>query len=100
MKIPEKPVTLVEFRELAKAFFKECESGGGHLIHKKCGGGIRRGFMNLYYLTPNGELDPGNDGCGIGPVGVPYCENCDPPDGHNYTYSTRVPILRDSTLTA
>lgn len=96
MEMPDTTVTLGEFKALVDSFLSdECEKGNGHLIHKKCGGGIQKGFANLYYLAEDGTLDPGPDGFGIGPVAVPYCENCDPPNGFNHTYARRIPIARE-----
>src|SRR3989344_2026216 len=96
MKLPDRPVTLEEFQKMIDVFLSnECQKDGGHLTHKKCSGGIRQGFANLFYQNDDGSLDPGSDGFGIGPKKVPYCENCDPPDGFNYTYACRVPIKRD-----
>lgn len=98
MKLPDNAVTLKEFQTLIDSFLSdECQKGGGHLAHKKCGGDIRIGFANLFYLNDDGSLDPGSDGFGIGPERVPYCEKCDPPDGFNHTYARRVPIKRDLT---
>ena len=74
---------------------KECEKRDGHLIHKNCGGTIRNGFLNLFYLNDDQSLDPGIDGFGIGPKKVPYCEICFPPDGYNHTYAVRFPMLRE-----
>ena len=78
----------VTLDELAKGINKfveqDCDKSGSHLTHKNCGGGIRTGFLNLFYLDENGSLDPGDDGFGIGPRKVPYCERCFPPDGFNY----------------
>lgn len=97
MKLPNNAVTLKEFQIAIDSFIsEECQKDSGHLIHKKCSGGIRIGFANLFYLNDDGSLDPGSDGFGIGPKQVPYCENCDPPDGFNYSYSRRMPIKRDS----
>ena len=99
MKLPENAVTLKEFQELIDSFLRnECDKGSDRLIHKKCGGGIRIGFANLFYLNEDGSLDPGSDGFGIGPKRVPYCEKCDPPDGFKYTYACRVPIKRANEL--
>jgi len=95
MKLQEEPVTLEEFKKAVDLFIAdECERGGGHLVHKKCHGSIRTGFANLFYLNDDGSLDPGGDGFGIGPKKVPYCENCDPPDGFKFTYARRLPIKR------
>ncbi|MBI2023448.1 hypothetical protein HYT01_02715 [Candidatus Giovannonibacteria bacterium] len=95
MKMPDKAVTLAGFRKMANDFIsRECKKSDGHLAHIKCGGSVRVGYANLFYQNKNGSLDPGSDGFGIGPERVPYCENCDPPDGCNYTYSRRVPIKR------
>lgn len=97
MKLPDKSVTLKEFLEMIDAFLSsECQKADGHFVHKKCGGAIRSGFANLFYENADGSLDPGPDGFGIGPEQVPYCENCDPPDGHNHKYARRVPIKRDT----
>ncbi len=96
MKLPAKAVTLQELQKMIDAFLSdECRKSGGRLLHKKCGGGIRTGFANLFHLNNDGSLDPGSDGFGIGPKRVPYCENCDPPDGCNHTYARRVSIKRD-----
>ena len=66
-----------------------------HLVHKDCGGAIRKGFLNLFYLNKDGSLDGRPDGFGIGPKPVPYCERCFPPDGFKHTYAVRFPILRE-----
>lgn len=96
MKLPDNAVTLKEFQKIIDSFLSdECQKGSGHLTHKKCGGDIRTGFANLFYLNDDGSLDPGSDGFGIGPKRVPYCENCDPPDGFNHKYACRVPIKQD-----
>lgn len=98
MKLPDNAVTLKEFQKMVDSFIAdECQRGSGHLTHKKCGGGIRIGFANLFYLDDDDSLDPGSDGFGIGPKRVPYCEKCGPPDGFNHTYTRRVPIKRDPT---
>ncbi len=87
------------FDELGNAldvFIAEgCEKKDGILAHKDCGGGIRAGFLNLFYLNDDGSLDPDPDGFGIGPKKVPYCERCFPPDGFNYTYAVRFPVLKE-----
>jgi hypothetical protein len=97
MELPKNPLTEDEFYKARKDFLAECEksgSGSGYALHhKKCGGLIRKGFMNLFEVDPSGALTPGRDGFGLGPVQVPYCENCDPPQGFNYTYNIRVGIL-------
>ncbi len=96
MKLPDQAVTLREFQALIDSFIStECQRDSGRLIHRGCGGAIRVGFANLFYQSEDGSLDPGHDGFGIGPRRVPYCENCDPPDGFEYTYARRVPIKRD-----
>lgn len=96
MKLPDKAVTLKEFRKTTDSFLSdECKKNNGHRVHKKCGGIIRIGFVYLFYLNKDGSLDPGSDGFGIGLERVPYCENCNPPDGFNYTYARRMPIKRD-----
>lgn len=88
-------VTLDELQAALNLFLaKECQESGDHLIHRGCGGGIRIGFLNLFYLNDGGSLDPGQDGFGIGPQKVPYCERCFSPDGFNHTYAVRFPILR------
>lgn len=88
-------VTIDEFNLALDSFISnECEKNKNLLIHKDCGGAIRIGFLNLFYLNQDGSLDPGNDGFGIGPKKVPYCERCFPPDGFNHTYAIRFPILR------
>lgn len=95
MKLPDNAVTLQEFNALVDVFLtEECQSGRDHLAHKKCGGAIRVGFANLFYLNKDGCLDPGLDGFGIGPRRVPYCESCNPPDGFHHTYARRVAIKR------
>ncbi len=95
MKLPGKPVTLREFQQLIDAFvLNECRRDNDHLTHKKCGNGVRIGFANLFLLKEDGSLDPGSDGFGIGPKQVPYCEECDPPDGFNHTYADRVRIKK------
>lgn len=95
MKLPDKAITLKKFQKMIDSFLSdECQKGSDHLTHKKCGGGIRTGFVNLFYLNKDGTLDPRSDGFGIGPTRVPYCENCDPPDGFNHTYARRIPITR------
>ncbi len=89
-------ITLEELTNATKSFVnQECENKNGRLEHKKCGGAIRKGFLNLFYINENGSLDPGEDGFGIGPKKVPYCEKCFPPDGHNYSYAVRFPILKE-----
>ncbi len=97
MKLPDVPVTLKEFQKMIDVFLSdECQKGDRYLTHKKCGGGIRQGFANLFFINKDGSLDPGHDGFGIGPRRVPYCEECDPPDGCNYTYACRV-LIRDNS---
>lgn len=89
-------ITLEEFNYAIGLFISQkCEKNGDHLVHKDCGGSIRIGFLNLFYLNNDGSLDPGSDGFGIGPKRVPYCERCFPPDGFNHTYAVRFPILRE-----
>lgn len=96
MSLAEFAITLEELRSSIDLFIKrECEKEGGHLVHKYCREGIRVGFLNLFYLNPDDSLDPGSDGFGIGPIKVPYCERCFPPDGFNHTYAVRFPILRE-----
>jgi|SRR3989344_5790187 len=96
MSLSEFAVTIDELRTSIDAFVaRECEKKDSHLAHKNCGGAIRGGFLNLFYLKNDGSLDPGSDGFGIGPKSVPYCERCFPPDGFNYTYAVRFPILRE-----
>lgn len=95
MSFPECAITLDELKTSIDTFVQEeCERTNDHLAHKNCGGAIRTGFLDLFYLNNNGTLDLGHDGFGIGPKSVPYCERCFPPDGHNYTYAVRFPILR------
>lgn len=89
-------VTLEELMNATKHFVKQnCEKRGDHLEHKECGGAIRKGFLNSFYINDDGSLDPGDDGFGIGPIAVPYCERCFPPDGFNHSYAVRFPILRE-----
>ncbi len=90
-------VTLDELDTAIDTFIKnECEIRDDHYIHRKCGGGIRIGFLNLFYLKEDcWTLDPGPDGFGIGPKRVPYCERCFPPDGFKNAYAVRFPILRE-----
>ncbi len=96
MSLIEFAPTLDELLKSINLFVKsECEKGDGHLIHKNCGGAIRVGFLNLFYINDNGTLDPGYDGFGIGPKQVPYCEDCFPPNGFNFAYPVRFPILRE-----
>jgi len=45
----------------------ECEKSSDHLLHKKCGGAIKVGFLHLFHQNDDGSLDPGSDGFGIGP---------------------------------
>ena len=97
MPIRDFAVTLDELATAINTFVSnECEKKEDHLAHKNCGGAIRVGFLNLFYLNENdGTLDPGSDGFGIGPKRVPYCERCFPPDGFKHTYAIRFPILRE-----
>lgn len=96
MKLPDRAVTLKELSDIAASFVSsECTKDDGHLVHKECGGAIRIGFVNLFYQNDDGSLDPGYDGFGIGPKRVPYCENCDSPDGFKHTYARRLPIKQD-----
>jgi hypothetical protein len=96
MSIDEFAVTLDELSDAINYFVtNECQETGNHLIHKDCGGGIRKGFLNLFYFNDDGSLHPGLDGFGIGKKSVPYCEKCFPPNGPNYTYAIRFPILRE-----
>lgn len=89
-------ITLDDFEKAIKFFISNaCEKKDDHLVHKQCGGSVRIGFINLFYINPDGTLDPGSDGFGIGPKRVPYCEKCFPPNGFNYTYAFRFPITRD-----
>lgn len=96
MNLPDRPVTLSEFYKLIAAFLAdECQLiTDGHLIHKKCGGAIHVGFANLFHINSDGSLDPGHDGFGLGPICVPYCEKCNPPDSFNHAHARRIPILR------
>lgn len=97
MSLSEVRVTLKELEEAIKRFIEnQCEKCSGHLVHKDCGGAIRIGFLNLFYVNRDGSLDPGSDGFGIGPRRVPYCERCFPPDGFNHTFAVRFPIVKDS----
>jgi len=96
MELPKNPLTEIEFRDAHSNFLAGCEKVGSILVHKKCGGAIRKGFMNCFWADSSGALDPGHDGFGIGPIGVPYCERCDPPDGFNYTYAIRVGVIKES----
>ena len=96
MSLADFAVTLEELGQSIDSFVKNrCEKKSDHLEHKDCGGAIRVGFLNLFYLTEEGGLDPGYDGFGIGPKSVPYCERCFPPDGFNHTYAVRFPILKE-----
>lgn len=96
MKLPSEPVTLDEFKALVDLYKKnECEKRDGHLVHKGCGGEICVGFANLFYMNPDGSLDLGGDGFGMGREPIPFCERCDPPDGAEHAYTHRVPIERD-----
>ena len=97
MNLAEIRITLEEFRQAIGQFVTDkCEKMGDHLTHKGCGGAIRIGFLNLFYINEDGSLDPGPDGFGIGPERVPYCEKCFPPNGLKYTYAVRFPIARKS----
>ena len=99
MSLEDFAVTLDELTGAINTFVKsQCEKKDNHLEHKGCGGAIRTGFLNLFYLTEHGGLDPGFDGFGIGPKRVPYCERCFPPDGFNYTYAVRFPILKERKM--
>lgn len=94
MKLKKNPLTQEEFEQAKTDFLAECEKGPDGIVrHKSCRSPIRVGYMNCFKATAEGALDPGDDGCGIGPIRVPYCEKCDPPDGFNYTYAIRVGIL-------
>ncbi|MCK5059555.1 MAG: hypothetical protein KAR00_00185 [Candidatus Pacebacteria bacterium] len=95
MELPNNAVTLDKFEKLIEKFITtDSKKEGGRLVHKKCGGTIRIGFVPLFYLGEDGSLDPGPDGFGIGKKRVPYCEKCDPPDGFNFSYARRIPILK------
>jgi hypothetical protein len=92
-------LTMDELNAAIKSFIDtRCKKGPGYLTHKECGGGIRVGFLNLFYINDDGSLDSGNDGFGIEPKRVPYCERCFPPDGFDYTYAVRFPILRNDSV--
>lgn len=93
VQLADNPIKEVDFDATKSDFLAGCETVDGIPRHKKCGGAIRRGFMNCFWVRPDGELDLGVDGFGIGPLPVPYCENCDPPDGFNHTYAIRVGII-------
>ena len=94
MNLPSKAVSEADFKKLIKDFISDkCKKVDGRPVCKKCGDGIRTGFANCFFVE-NGVIDAGSDGFGIGPVRVPYCENCDPPDGFNYTYAQRVFIKK------
>ncbi len=96
MSLVEFAVTIDELGKSIDTFVaRECEKKDGHLTHKNCGGSIRIGFLNLFYLNDDCSLDPGSDGFGIGPKRVPYCERCFPPNGFDYTYAVRFPVLRE-----
>jgi hypothetical protein len=51
-----------------------------------CGERLRKGFLNCIFVDKEGKTSSDYPE----PVPVPYCEQCDPPDGFNYTYSTMV----------
>ena len=93
VELADNPIKEEDFDAAKSEFLAGCEKVDGVFRHKKCGGAIRRGFMPCFWVRPDGELDPGSDGFGIGPLPVPYCENCDPPDGFNYAYAIRVGII-------
>lgn len=96
MPLDDFAITFDELTRAIRTFTSEqCERSGDHIVHKNCGGAIRRGFLDLFYLNEDGSFDPGEDGFGIGPKAVPYCEKCFPPDGFKYTYAVRFPILRE-----
>lgn len=86
MEIPAEAVTKDQFIELINEFLEEeCMHGvvgGAPLVHIKCYGSIRQGFVNAYV---DGSTTPV-------PIKVPYCESCDPPDGFKNTYSRGVQI--------
>lgn len=97
MKLPNKAVTLKEFQQLIDSFIlNECQQINDHLIHKNCGGAIRIGFVNLVYIGKNKSLNPDVCRFNLGFKRVPYCENCDPPNGLNYTYARFVLIKQSS----
>lgn len=93
MQIPQKPITKQELELIIKKFLERCKKQGNGIICGKCGGSIRIGFINCFSADKNESLNPGHDGFGLGPKKVPYCENCDPPDGFDYTYTRRVGII-------
>ena len=94
MELSKNPLTKEEFEATVKTFLSGCEKDDDRIYrHKKCGGAIRRGFMHCFWVDKDGELDPGDDGFGIGALPVPFCEDCDPPDGFDYAYAIRVGII-------
>lgn len=96
MSVEDCAATLDELSDALNAFVSQnCEKKAGNLAHKNCGGAIRVGFLNLFYLNEDGSLDSGSDGFGMGPKKVPYCEKCFPPDGFNHTYAFRFPIIKE-----
>lgn len=52
----------------------------------KCGEPIRMGFVATFPVDRKGNVMETTET----PRGVPYCEECDPPDGFNHSYAIRV----------
>lgn len=95
MKFDKYTVTEEEFNLGVANFLKGCRTSDECLVHIACGGAIRQGFYDCYEVI-DGNLDPGPTGFGLGPRKVPYCENCDPPDGVKHTYAVRLGIVMAS----
>lgn len=55
----------------------------------RCGTPLRKGFLNCIFVDKDGKTDSDHPD----PVPVPYCEDHDPPDGFNHTY-TRMVIVK------
>lgn len=96
MKIPTDVTSWDDLQKLADGFIRwETKGDGHHRVCARCNGAIRRGFINCWYANERDEVEVGDDGFGIGPVPVPYCETCDPPDGFHHTYAVRVRIKKE-----
>lgn len=82
MEIPDKPIDREGFLALQGAFLSDCtHDKANHTYQHRCGGAIMMGFVRVTKEdgTPTQET-----------ISVPYCGRCDPPDGHESTYTVPV----------
>lgn len=75
-----------EFKREVEKYLAACPRVNGRPTCKTCGTVIKTGYANAFPVDNDGVvLDTTPQ-----PLKTPYCEKCDPPDGFNYTYATRV----------